>query len=152
MIGQSSRHRWRARLPSASSVVDLDAQRFDRASQVVCLIFPGTGGFEHLPFFGKGQGLVHQPSVHLPGRQVRALDIGGMLAQELPYFFQVAVDHLDRDPCQAAPGTMLDHMEVAPIGLGLPARRGGGGDLDPRIQAPAPKSRPLLAMAGGASG
>jgi len=95
---------------------------------------------------------VHQPSVHLPGRQVRALDIGGMFAQELPYFFQVAVDHLDRDPCQATPGTMLDHMEVAPIGLGLPARRGGGGDLDPRIQAPAPKSRPSLAMAGGASG
>jgi len=44
--------------------------------------------------------------------------------------FRVALDHLDGDPHPAVPGTMLDHPEVAPVGLGL---RGPGPSTSTRI-------------------
>ena len=85
---------------------------------------------EHLPSPGKGECLAHQPPLPLPGRPMPALDIGGMLAQEMANLFRVALDHLDGDSHPAVPGTMLDHPEVVPIGLGL---RGPGPSTSTRI-------------------
>jgi len=61
---------------------------------------------------------------------MRALDIGGMLTKKIKNLFRVAVDHFDGDPLPAVPGTILYHLEVVPVGLGLPAP---GPSTSPRI-------------------
>ena len=79
MIRQAGRHSWRTRLPQALSVIDLDPQGLDRAGQVIRPIFPGTA-----LSLEEGKRLPNQPTVHLPGCQMRALDVGGMLTQQGP--------------------------------------------------------------------
>ena len=43
-----------------------------------------------------------------------ALDIAGVLTQQIAHFLRIAVDHFDGDAGQTASGAMLDHLEVVP--------------------------------------
>ena len=141
MIRQAGGHRRRTGLPPALPIVDLNAQGLQRASQVVYPILPSARSLQHLPFFGKGQALTHQPSVHLPAGQMRPLNIDRMLTKQRPHLFRVAVDHFDPDTPLPVSCPTLDHLEVMPVGLGLLAPRRSPPGLNHRFPvAPLPIS------------
>src|SRR6266542_3469171 len=85
-------------------------------------ILPGTGGLEHGALLRERQGFPHQAPVHLPARQIRPLDVGGMRTYLRTNLLGSTIHHLDRHAREAIAGSVFDDLEIVPIRLRLFAR------------------------------
>jgi hypothetical protein len=81
-------------------------------------ILPSARRPERVQLLGIGEGFPNQPPVHLARREIGALDIGCMRADDVWHSLGITVDDLDRDSYQATPRPGLDDLQILPLRLG----------------------------------